>query len=162
MPGLRRVRAALLVGILLSCSVTLMPGHAHATTGPYNNLPNSKFKIPPSIQTLYRGQYVLKSSARGARLSSGATGIETSATGFLYGVVQFYGYSKTGSRITWVATLYNFRQLHKQMVFDLLASGTTTVLGNSSVTRAKTGDFAGLIRLGTGTYSISWTKISAL
>jgi hypothetical protein len=162
MPGSRRVPAAPLVCILLSCGLALLTGHAHATTGPYNNLPNSKYKIPAAVQTLYRGQYVLRSSAQGARLSSGAMGIETSAAGFLYGVVQFYGYTKAGSRITWVATLYNFRQLHKQMVFDLLASGTTTVLGNSSVTRSKTGDFTGLIRLGTGTYSISWTKISAL
>lgn len=162
MRAFHRWQCVVLVCILLSCRLVIVSEHARATTGPYNNLPNSKYKVPAQIQVLYRGQYVLRSSARGARLSSGAMGIEISATGFLYGVVQFYGYDKAGSRITWVATLYNFRQSHNQMVFDLLASGTTTVMGDLSVTRAKSGDFTGRIQLGTGTYAISWHKISSL
>jgi len=152
----------MLVLILLSYGLLGGSGHAHATTGPYNNLPNSKYKVPAQVQELYRGQYVLKSSARGARLSTGAMGIEISTTGYLYGVAQFYGYDQSGSRTIWVATLYNFRQSHNHMVFDLLASGTTRVVGHLSVTRAKSGDFAGQIQLVSGTYAISWHKISSL
>lgn len=70
---LRPVVAVLGVLVAPLCGA---PAVASATTGPSNYLPNSPYKVAPHIRSLYVGQYILASVARGARLSGGAMGIE--------------------------------------------------------------------------------------
>jgi hypothetical protein len=102
----------------------------------------------------------MRSVSSAAHLSGNALAIESTDAGYLYGISQFYGYDKTGAPATWVLNLYNFRQSHSQMLIDLLQSGTTTVVGRLTVTRATNGDLSGHIQYGGATYTISWHKIS--
>jgi hypothetical protein len=147
---------------LAGCVAAAAPAHVFATTGPTQFLPAPKFKVQNKIELLYRGQYVIKSVAHGARLSGGAMGIEIDDnSGALYGVAQFYGYDKSGYQSTWVGTLYNFRQAkNQQMSIEILAPSGKPVLGRMTVTRAGNGDLSGQIQLPAGTFAITWHKLA--
>ena len=160
MRDFHRWRCAVWVCILLSCGFMLVPARAYATTGPTDFLPASKYKIAGPVRVLYTGQYVFVSAASGSRLTGGAMGVEVSDRGSLYGLAQFYGYDKRGSKTVWTATLYNFRQVNKRMALDILGPTGTPVLGHLSVMRSAKGDLSGEIELPAGTFSISWHKIS--
>lgn len=154
---------SLLCGALMLCGcvATAAPAHVFATTGPTQFLPAPKYKVQSKVALLYVGQYVIKSVARGARLSGGAMGIEIdAASGALYGVAQFYGYDKSGYQSTWVGTLYNFHQTNKQMSIEILAPSGKPVLGRLTVTRSSKGDLSGHIQLPSGTFAITWHKIA--
>lgn len=155
-----RWRSAIWVCMLLMCGLALVPARAYATTGPNNFLPVSKYKVAGPVRVLYTGQYVFVSAASASRLTGGAMGVEVSDLGSLYGLAQFYGYDKTGSKTVWTATLYNFHQVNKRMVLDILGPTGTPVLGHLSVMRSAKGDLSGQIELTNGTYAISWHKIS--
>jgi hypothetical protein len=134
---------------------------AHATTGPTQFLPASRYKLANAQMAQYRGQYVLKSAAPGARLHGGAMGIEPSDRGFLTGVGQFYGYDAQGRQSTWTATLYNFHLTKaKVMIFDLLSPAGATLIGRIYGTRVRSGDITGQIELVSGRFAIQWHKIS--
>lgn len=163
---MRSVRRTLSVFLgtlgLLGFMAVAAPARVSATTGPTQFLPPPKYKVQNKVELLYTGQYVLKSAANKARISGGAMGIEIDDnTGALYGVAQFYGYDQSGHQSTWVGTLYNFQQGAKQVMnIDVMAPSSTVVLAKLTVTRSKQGDLGGTIRLPTGTYAISWHKIT--
>ena len=154
-------RHAVWLLVALGCCVLLAPRQVSATTGPSNYLPPSKYTVATKVQALYVGQYLFASAAPASHLTGGAMGIEVSDAKFLYGVAQFYGYNQAGSKSVWIVTLYNFRQSRGQMALDLLASGTTSVVGHLTVARAKNGDLHGQIQMGSGSYTISWHKVSS-
>ncbi|MDB5078009.1 MAG: hypothetical protein JWO42_4188 [Chloroflexi bacterium] len=155
-----RLPVAILSILLVGAFGRVAP--AAATTGPTKFLADSHYKVPSGLAGRYIGQYILKSAAKGARLSGGAMGIEVNEHGFLYGVGQFYGYDSQGHQSTWTATLYNFRQSKSQvMTYDLLGPGGSALLGRISVTRAKSGDLAGQIQFSNGHFAIQWHKISS-
>jgi hypothetical protein len=136
-------------------------GRASATTGPTYFLPPARYHVASRLALRYRGQYILATVARSARLSGGALGIEINDRGDLYGVSQFYGYDARGEQASWVATLYNFHPArHGIMTIDLLAPGGRLLLGHLVVSRTKHGDLVGQIELGPKRYAISWRKIS--
>jgi hypothetical protein len=134
---------------------------AHATTGPEQVL-SGAVKVNNKFSALFVGQYGLKSIPASAHIQSAAMGIEPNDNGFLYGVAQFYGYDKSGSQTTWVATLYYFRQVGKsQMSIQLLAPGSKhTILGYLYLAPPNKGNLVGKIELGTNTYPITFHQIS--
>jgi len=156
----RRVLMAVGTWLLVGCVLLLAPARAYATTGPSNYLPTAKYNVTAPVRALYIGQYVFVSAGTGSRLTGGAMGVEVSNHGALYGLAQFYGYDKAGSRAVWTALLYNFHQVNKRMVLDILGPTGTPVLGHLTVTRSAMGDLSGQIELTNGTYAISWHKIS--
>jgi hypothetical protein len=92
MHSLQRALCTLLALLRLAgCLLAPRPGQASETTGPTHFLPPARYHVG-KLARLYRGQYILQSVARGARLSGAAIGIEVNARGDLYGVAQFYGY----------------------------------------------------------------------
>jgi hypothetical protein len=160
-PRLRIWSKVAILGVLLFPAFGLV-GPAGATTGPTKFLADSRYKVPSGLAGRFIGQYILKSAAKGARLSGGAMGIEVNDHGFLYGVGQFYGYDTQGHKSTWTATLYNFRQSKTQvMTYDLLGPGGSALLGRISVSRTKSGDLAGQIQFSNGHFAIAWHKISS-
>jgi hypothetical protein len=158
--ALRGHRLITALGSVVVIAVFLTPGRAFATTGPSDFLPKSKYTVVSRVEHQYTGQYVFVSAGKGSLLTGGAMGVEISDEGYLYGVAQFYGYDKSGSRSIWTAVLYNFHQANRQMRLDILAPSGTPLLGNLSVRRAANGDLSGQIRLANGTFSIRWHKIS--
>jgi hypothetical protein len=162
MHSLRRVLCPLLALLgLVGCLLAPGPGHASATTGATYFLPPARYHVKSKIELLYRGQYILQTAVKAARLSGGALGIEINDRGDLYGVGQFYGYDARGEQTSWVATLYNFHPVrHGIMIIDLVGPAGRPLLGRMFVSRNKHGDLVGQIELEQKTYSISWRKIS--
>ncbi len=150
------------VACLLAAGALVPAGGARATTGPTQFLPNSPYRVANKYVPLYRGQYLLKTVARAARLSGAALGVEVNTKGYLAGVGQFYGYDAQGSQTSWTATLYNFHLTshNRTMVIDLLAPAGRLLLGRLYVQRTNKGDLNGQIQLGRERYTISWHKFS--
>ncbi|MDB5057973.1 MAG: hypothetical protein JWO59_1445 [Chloroflexi bacterium] len=161
--ALPKIRLTLLAAVCVVAGATFGAAPvAHATTGPTQFLPASRYKLASAQMAQYKGQYVLKSVAPAAHLRGGAMGIEPNNRGFLAGVGQFYGYDAQGRQSTWTATLYNFHLTKaKVLLFDLLSPAGATVIGRFSGTRATSGDITGQIQLGTGRFAIQWHKISS-
>ena len=161
MHSLRRILCTLLALLgLAGCLLAPGPGQAVATTGPTYFLPPARYHVG-KLARLYRGQYILQSVARGARLSGAAIGIEVNERGDLYGLAQFYGYDAQGYQTSWVATLYNFHPVaHGLMIIDVLGQTGWPLLGHLVVSRTKQGDLVGQIDLGGRRYAIRWHKFS--
>lgn len=120
------------------------------------------FKVQSKFAGKFVGQYTLKSVPTASKIKSAALGIEVNDRGFLYGIGQFYGYDQSGSQISWVATLYHFKEVGKSnvMKFDLLSSSLTVVLGHMSATPPKKGTLKGSIVLDGHTYPIVFHQVS--
>jgi hypothetical protein len=140
-----------------------VPDRVSATTGPSQFLPAPKYKVKNKTELLYTGQYVVKSVAKGARLSGGSMGIEINDdNGALYGIAQFYGYDQVGEQSTWVGSLYNFHLLKtKVMNIQVLAPSGRPVLATLALSRTAKGDLTGKIRLSNGSFAITWQKLTS-
>jgi|SwirhisoilCB1_FD_contig_81_1674875_length_3069_multi_3_in_0_out_0_2 hypothetical protein len=162
MPRIRHSVAALLAAAGLLTGTGMSTLHvAQATTGPSTNMPKT-FKVQSKFAGKFVGQYTLKSVPTASKIKSAALGIEVNDRGFLYGIGQFYGYDQSGSQISWVATLYHFKEVGKSnvMKFDLLSSSLTVVLGHMSATPPKKGTLKGSIVLDGHTYPIVFHQVS--
>lgn len=146
-----------LIAVLLAGSAATVS----ATTGPTRLLQKPKYSVSSQVALLYRGQYVLRSVAKAARIHDAAMGVEINEFHWMYGVAQFYGYDQQGFQSSWVSTLYNFHALpHNRMTVDLLGPTGTPFLGRLYVTRMKNGDLVGQIQLGKHKYAVSFHKIN--
>jgi hypothetical protein len=162
MRSLRHGTAALIAAIGLLAGPALGAIQtAHATTGPSANFPKT-FKVKSAFAAKFVGEYTLKSISAPARIKSAALGIEVNSNGFLYGIGQFYGYDGSGSQISWVTTLYHFKQVgtSNEMQFDLLSSSLTIVLGHMSASAPSHGRLTGSIVLDGHSYPIVFNQIS--
>ncbi|MGH2387196.1 MAG: hypothetical protein ACRDIE_03255 [Chloroflexota bacterium] len=159
----RSLCVALAVLGLSGATGIAVPGRVSATTGPTQFLPAPKYKVNNKTELLYKGQYVLKSVAKGARLNGGAMGIEINDDdGALYGIAQFYGYDRAGEQSTWVGSLYNFQLLKtKVMNIEVLAPSGRPVLAKLALSRTAKGDLTGKIHLSNGTFAITWQKLTS-
>jgi hypothetical protein len=154
--------ALIMVGFIGAIPVAL-PHQASATTGPTQFLPSPKFKVNSKTELLYIGQYELHSSAKGALLKGGAMGIEiNNDDGALYGVAQFYAYTQKGEQSTWIGTLYNFQLVKNNIMrLEILAPSGHPVLADMALARSAKGDLTGTIKLATGTFAITWHKLTS-
>lgn len=161
MRSIRHTAAALFAAVGLLTGTAFTAPVAQATTGPSANMPKT-FKVKSQFAGQFVGQYILKSVPAASRIKSAALGIEVNNRGFLYGIGQFYGYDESGNQISWIATLYHFRQVGKtnEMKFDLLSSSLTIVLGRMSATPPKKSTLKGSIVLNGHTYPIAFHQVS--
>jgi hypothetical protein len=148
---------------LAGLAPTAVPHQVSATTGPTQFLPAPKFKVNSKTELLYTGQYELQSSAKGALLKGGAMGREiNNDDGALYGIAQFYAYTQQGKQSTWIGTLYNFQLVKNNiMKIEILAPSGHPVLADMSLARSAKGDLTGKIKLTSGTFAITWHKLSS-
>jgi hypothetical protein len=154
----------------LACLICLLAGvlgagfvgarTVSATTGNTTTTPvPALYKVPRAVATLYPGQYQLKASASGARLSRGQMVIDLNPIGYLQGVASFFGYDAQGYQTSWVATLYNFRVIGpNKMSVQILDPLGTTVLGKMFWQRTAQGDLVGRIMLSKTAYSIRFHR----
>jgi hypothetical protein len=159
----RSLYVALTIVGLAGVAPAAVPHQVSATTGPTQFLPAPKYKVNSKSELLYTGQYELKSSAKGARLSGGAMGIElNNDDGALYGIAQFYAYTQQGEQSTWIGTLYNFHLVKNNiMSLEILAPSGHPVLAHMNLTRSAKGDLTGTIKLTSGTFAITWHKLTS-
>jgi hypothetical protein len=137
------------------------PPTIHSSYGP--PMPPADYRVDSKLMRLYCGQYVLKTAARGARLSGGTLRIAVNAAGYLYGVGELYGYDAQGYQSSLVAALWNFHLTAPGvMSIDLLSLMTRVPLGRLVVHRSNGDDLSGRLALGTHSYAISWHKLADL
>lgn len=161
--GLTRVT---LVALALSGLLGLhTPVHAAGATpqdlyGPA--LPALTSHVTPRVVPLYRGRYILTTSAPAARLTSGTLHIEADATGNLIGVMALYGYDAQGYQSSEVFRLWNFGLTGSAtMRSEVLTLNAAIVVGQVVVQRGTRGDLWGQIRLDAQTYTFRWHKVAA-
>lgn len=158
-------------------AVAAAPGAAPATTGPGAiEARPPQFRIPQTTTDLYLGGYQMQRVDPSSHILMSNMTIEepTGSWGlFTGGIIQFYGYDTNGHEESWVATLYDFRQLGNptKIFFNILDTDSTR-LGSLTLQRLPNGSLAGVLDLPRqinaynqngypGTYAILYRKVSS-
>jgi hypothetical protein len=95
-------------------------------------------------------------------MTSGTIYITTEPDRSLLGLVQFYGYDKSGYETSWLAVLYNFQPLaHHQMGMQLFDTAGDDLQDRLTVSRDAHGNLTGHLLWDGHWYAISWQKTAA-
>lgn len=119
--------------VLLAGLAILLAGPASATTGPSFLLRPPRYRISGADIRPYLGRYVQSSTTRAAKIITSQIEVGLQSTGTAQGLLAMYDYDAQGHEQSFIADLYDFHLIGRDLKSQIVTAGVGKPLGTMSL-----------------------------